>query len=395
MLQQEGRRRDADGVPEGVNLALVAVGQAVAVSFVIAAGAPSSGYHGWGAYAFACGFGLVLLAHRVAPVSVLVVTILGIFLYYSLDHPPIGMAVPAAAALYFAAERRGSRWPLGGGLVLLGVSAFFRVVNEHEQGDVLSYDLLTNAALIGCAIALASTVRGRRQLHEQQQRIVTLERERERHRAEQAMQEERLGIARDLHDTIGHALAIVTVHANVAREAVGRDDEAAVRSLANVVDATSRSLRELRTTVSMLASPERRGRRDLAPHGLEGIQSVVESARLAGLTARAALDAEASRVPSSIATAAHRIAQEAVTNVIKHAEATSVAITTRIEGDALYVTVSDDGKGPAARRAGGRGVAGMRERAALLGGVLTTSRSSSGTTVTARLPLTQEPAHDR
>ncbi|MEV0203274.1 histidine kinase [Nonomuraea sp. NPDC050691] len=393
MLQQQGRR-DADGVPEGVVLALVALGQAVAVSFVIAAGAPSSGYHGWGAYAFACGFGLVLLAHRVAPLSVLVVTVLGIFLYYAMDHPPIGMAVPAAAALYFAAERRDIRWPVGGGLVLLGVSAFFRVVNEREQGDVLSYDLLTNAALIGCAIALASTVRGRRQLHEQQQRIVTLERERERHRAEQAMQEERLGIARDLHDTIGHALAIATVHANVAREAVGRDDEAAVRSLANVADATSRSLRELRTTVSLLSSPERRGRRDLAPHGLEGIRTVVESAQRAGLTTRAELDAEDSRVPPTIATAAHRIAQEAVTNVIKHAaEATSVTITTRIEGDALYVTVSDDGKGPAALRVGGgRGVAGMRERAALLGGVLTTNRSSSGTTVTARLPLAQEDA---
>ncbi|MBN6056226.1 sensor histidine kinase, partial [Nonomuraea sp. RK-328] len=273
--------------------------------------------------------------------------------------------------------------------VLLGVSAFFRIVNEHEPGDLLSYDLLTNAALIGCAIALASTVRGRRELREQQQRIIALERERERHRAEQAMQEERLGIARDLHDTIGHALAIVTVHANVAREAVGRDDEAAVRSLANVVDATSRSLRELRTTVSTLSSPERRGRRDLAPHSLEGIQTVVESARHAGLTARAELGAEASRVPPTIATAAHRIAQEAVTNVIKHAEATSVAITTRIEGDALYVTVSDDGRGSAALRPGGRGVAGMRERAALLGGVLTTSRSASGTTVTARLPLTQ------
>lgn len=381
-------RQDADGVPEGVFLALVACGQATAISFIIAAGAPSSGYAGWGAYAFACGFGAVLLAYRVVPVTVLVVTIAGIFAYYALGHPPIGVAVPAAAALYFAAERRSVWWSLGGGLVLLGVSAFFRAVREREPGDVLSYDLLTNAALIGCAIALASTVRSRHRLREQQQRIIALERERERDRAERAMQEERLGIARDLHDTIGHALAIVTVHANVAREAVGRDDEAALRSLANVTEATSRSLRELRSTVSMLASP-RSG--DRAPRTLEGIRTITEAAEHAGLTTRAELNADPSLVPPTIATAAHRIVQEAVTNVIKHAGATTVTITSGIEHDTLHLTISDDGRGSAApREGGGRGVTGMRERAALLGGSLAVNRSPSGTTVTARLPLARE-----
>ncbi|SEH02627.1 Signal transduction histidine kinase [Nonomuraea solani] len=385
-MLQNGRPEDADGVPDWVFLALVAAGQTFAISLIIAVGAPSNGYSGWGAYAFAAGFGAVLLAYRAAPLAVLVVTIVGIFTYYALDFPPIGMAVPAAAALYFAAERTDIWWPLGGGLGLLVVSAYFRAVNENEPGDVLSYDLLTNAALIGCAIALASTVRSRHQLREQQDRIITLERERERDRAEHAMQEERIRIARDLHDTIGHALAIVTVHANVAREAVGRDDGTVTRSLSNVTDATTRSLGELRATVSMLHSP---ARTDRAPHTLQGIQTIIETARQAGLTVRAELAAEPERVPPTIATAAHRIAQEAVTNVIKHAGATTLTITTGIEDDTLLLTIGDDGATPAAPGPGGHGVAGMRERAALLGGTLTTTRSS-GTTVTARLPLTRE-----
>lgn len=387
------RPQDADGVPDWVFLALVASGQAFAISLIIAVGAPSSGYSGLGAYAFASGFGVVLLAHRAAPLAVLATTIAGIFTYYAMDgYPPIGMAAPAAAALYFAAERRNIRWPLIAGLVLLAVSAYFRVVNEHELGDVLSYDLLTNAALIGCAIALASTVRSRHQLREQQELIVTLERERERDRVEHAMQEERIGIARDLHDTIGHALAIVTVHANVASEAVGRDDDTVTRSLSNVTDATTRSLRELRATVSMLHSPARKGRDDRAPHTLEGIQTIIETARQAGLTTRTDLAADPARVPPTIATAAHRIAQEAVTNVIKHAGATTLTITTRIEDDTLYLTIGDDGKATTEPGVGGRGIAGMRERAALLGGALSTSRSStSGTAVTARLPLTRKP----
>ncbi|MFI7127988.1 sensor histidine kinase [Nonomuraea sp. NPDC050153] len=388
-MLQHGRSQDADGVPDWVFLTLVACGQTFAISLIIAVGAPSSGYSGWGAYAFACGFGAVLLAHRAAPLGVLAVTITGIFAYYAVDHPPIGMAVPAAAALYFAAERRNVWWPVGAGLVLLAVSAYFRAVNEHEPGDVLSYDLLTNAALIGCAIALASTVRSRHQLREQQERIITLERERERDRAERTMQEERIRIARDLHDTIGHALAIVTVHANVAREAVGRDDDTVSRSLSNVTDATTRSLRELRSTVSMLHSP---ARTDRVPHTMEGIQTIIETARQAGLTTRAELAAEPARVPPTIATAAHRIAQEAVTNVIKHAGATTLTITTRIEDDALHLTIGDDGRAPSGPSAGGHGIAGMRERAALLGGTLTTTSSpASGTTVTARLPLTREP----
>ncbi|MFD1536873.1 sensor histidine kinase [Nonomuraea guangzhouensis] len=389
---QHGRPQDADGVPDWVFLTLVACGQTFAISLIIAVGAPSSGYSGWGAYAFASGFGVLLLAHRAAPLAVLTTTILGIFTYYAMDYPPIGMAAPAAAALYFAAERRNIRWPLGAGVVLLAVSAFFRAVNEHQPGDVLSYDLLTNAALIACAIALASTVRSRHQLREQQEVIITLERERERDRLERAMQEERIGIARDLHDTIGHALAVVTVHANVAGEAVGRDDATVTRSLSNVTDATTRSLRELRATVSMLHSPARTGHGDRAPHTLEGIQTIIETARQAGLATRAELAADPARVPPTIATAAHRIAQEAVTNVIKHAGATTLTVTTRIEDDTLYLTIGDDGKATTEPSVGGRGIAGMRERAALLGGALSTSRSStSGTAVSARLPLTREP----
>jgi signal transduction histidine kinase len=128
------------------------------------------------------------------------------------------------------------------------------------------------------------------------------------------------------------------------------------------------------------------------PHTLDGIRTLIETARRAGLTTRADLAAEPAHVPPTIATAAHRIAQEAVTNVIKHAGATTLTVTTRIEDTTLHLTIGDDGTAPAEPSTGGRGIAGMRERAALLGGTLTTTRSpTSGTTVTARLPLFREP----
>ncbi|APU16497.1 MULTISPECIES: sensor histidine kinase [Actinoalloteichus] len=387
---------ESDEVPAWVLLVLTAVGQAVVLSLLVAIGTPG-GAADAGAYLFACGLGAVLLARRHAPVAVLLTTLAAIFGYYILDYPPIGMAVPAVAALYFAAESGQLRWAIGAGLVLLGVSGFFRIAPENEPAQVLAYDLLTNAALVGCSIALAVTVRSRRQLREQQRRIVHLEREHARDQAEQRMQEERLRVARDLHDTVGHALTVVSVHANVAREAIGVDEDAAMRSLGNVTDATSRSLRELRSTVAMLRAPGAHEDDARAPLRLAGIEDILDSARQAGLEVTAELIAEPPRVPATVAATVHRIVQEAVTNVIRHADATGVIVLTRIEDDTLRLRVQDDGRrgtrfgGDGGEQPSGRGIAGMRERAALLGGTVTVRPQAEGLLVEATFPLAGPP----
>lgn len=438
-MATKGPAEPADEVPAWLYTVLVVAGQVIGLSLIIAIGSRDAGYDGLGAYAFACGFGAVLLLRHRWPLAVLVVTVLGIFGYYILGYPPIGMAVPAAAALYATAARGRVVAALVTGGVLLAVSLFFRALH-HESSAVLAYDVLTNAALVGCAVALGSTVRGRRRLREQQHTIVDLERAREQERAARDLQAERVRIARDLHDSVGHALSVISVHANVAREALTSvaapeappgpgalgvpesrsapgppaspdtsdtsdtpdapeaRDAAAVRSLDRVIEATAASLGDLRSTLSMLRAPGETAGDDRTPRGLDGIDRLAQAARDVGLEAHVSVTTGDTPVPAPVATAAYRIVQEAVTNVLRHASATTLTIDVTVTAGTLRVRVADDGRGADPAAAGGaeptagRGLAGMRERAAALGGTCAVAaQPGGGFTVTADLPLRSRP----
>lgn len=388
-------RAPASEVPPWVLSALAAVGQAIAVALVIAVGSVGQGGAGVGAYLFALGFGALLLLARRWPVAVLVVSVLGIFAYYIADHPPIGMAVPVFGALYTAAER--GRVVLSGaaGAVLLVVALFFRV-RDGEPSPVLAADLITNAALIGCAIALALAVRGQRHLRAERERAVLAERAAQQERAARQVEEQRLQLARDVHDSIGHALTLVSVQARVAHQALDTDPVEAGEALERVVSATGTSLRDLRRTLATLRS-ERDGTGH-APATLAGIGRTAQAARDAGLEVHLSVDEELA-VPGPVAGAAFRIVQEAVTNVLRHAAATRVDIVVRSVAEDLQVEVLDNGRGgspgTAEHISGGRGLPGMRDRAALLGGTLVAGPQSgpqgSGFAVRATLPLGEAP----
>lgn len=385
-------------VPTWVLTALVAVGQAIAVALIIAIGSRDGAGTGVGAYVFAAGFGAVLLFRHRLPAAVLVTTILLVFAYYAAGYPPIGMAVPVVGAFYGAAERGRVVVASLAGVVLLAVSLYFRVT-DGESSDVLAYDVITNVALIGCAIALALAVRNARALRNQHRRMVTLERHHQRERAARQLEAERLRIARDVHDSIGHALSLVSVQARVAQQALGADDAAAARALDNVVSATRSSLLDLRRTVAMLQTDrEDPGR---SPLSVDGIERTAQAARDAGLDVTVSIDVGRGTIPASTASTVFRIVQESVTNVLRHAQATQVAITVRRSGDELRVRVVDDGRGVSTAfgsgltadgdgrpsGGGGRGIGGMRERAALLGGTLTTDSGPAEFTVEAVLPV--------
>lgn len=377
-------RRFRPDVAPWVLSALVAAGQVVVLSLVIAVGSPTVGYRGYGAYLFALGFGAVLLVRQRFPVTVLVVTVLGIFCYYTLDYPPVGMAVPTFVALYAAAERGRVGIAAVTGSVLLMVSLFFRAL-QGESSDVLAYDLITNAALVGCALALAMTVRGRRQVRDQQQRVVALERAKQEEQAMQRLQAERLRIARDLHDSVGHALTLLSVNAHVAREA--NDAEQATLSLDQVIEVTGATLRDLRGTLAVLRSADN-SEMTRAPMSLDGIEQLTDSAREAGLDVDVDVGVSDADLPASTATAAFRIVQEAVTNVLRHAAAGGLTVSVRPDNGRLLVHVADDGAGAGVVDEG-RGITGMRERAAALGGSLTvtTDESGRGAIVEASLPM--------
>ena len=273
--------RGPDGVDQRLTDALLATAQTLTVALVVAADLEGTGRATVGAYLFAVGFGVLVLAGRRVPGTVLVLTVLGIFAYYSVDFPPIGIALPAVAALYRAADVGATRWAVSTGSVLVAVAAWARVRDGLPTTYLLSYELLTNVALVAAAIALGVSVRARRETRESQERLRALTAVEQAREAERRLQAERVRIAQDLHDSVGHAMSVIALHGNVAAEAIGRDDETARRAVEQIGAATSDQLRELRATVKLLRSPAAGAERGTV--GLSGLGRLAEGAREAGL----------------------------------------------------------------------------------------------------------------
>ncbi len=397
---------------------VLALGMALAVAVLIAADFQSSGRSGPVAYLFAAGFGVLVLLRRRAARVMLVLTVLGVFTYYALGLPVIGIAFPAVAALYSAAEVGRTWWAAGSGVVLVAVAAYFRVIEGQPTTYLYGYELLTNIALAAASVALGVAVRRTRETRRYAQRVRLLTEAEQAQQADRRLQAERVRLARDLHDAVGHSLSVVSLHSGVAAEAVGHDDTAAREALERVREATAASLRELRTTVKLLRTPGT----DEAPPGslvTGGVETLLRPVQAAGLAVEADIDLPAGAIDTAVDAAAYRIVQEALTNVVRHAGARRVRIGARLDGDRLRLQIADDGHGLAGTGGGrptrsvtgrgvatgtgigtgtgasngaGQGLAGMRERAALLGGTLQAAdRPEGGFLVSADLPTRLSP----
>ena len=356
-----------------------ALALAVALVLAVVIAADPAGQVAVDAYVFAGAFGAVLLLRRRFSRIVLVATVLGIFAYYTLDLPPVGMVLPAIGALSSGAEQRRTGWTIGSASVLVGVAIFFRL-SENAAGQLTGYSLVTELALAAASIALGSAVRLARETRERSAEVARLTEAQERHAADARMHEERLRIARDLHDTIGHTLSVASLHAGVAAEATDAIQRA--DALGRVRTAASDALRELRRTVRFLRSDD--AARTSATPGLTRIDEVVAAARESGLSAT--VDVSATGMPTSVDAAAFRIVQESLTNVLRHADATVVDVAVHVVGAELVIRVADDGRtaGPVRE---GSGIRGMRERAGLLGGTLDAAATPTGFVVEARIPV--------
>nr|WP_179435219.1 sensor histidine kinase [Microbacterium pseudoresistens] len=364
--------------------AALAVAVALVICVVIAADqSRSSPLEG---YVCAVGFGALLLLRRRMPRTVLVVTILAIFAYYTAGFPPIGMVLPAVGALYSAAELHRTGWAIAAAAVLIGVASFFRLDGTEPDASFNGYTFMTELALAAAAIALGAAVRLTREARERTHRIAELTAAEQRHAADARLQAERMRIARDLHDTIGHTLSVASLHSGVAGEAIGHDDTAAHAALERVRAATTEALREVRRTVKVLRDDD-----SVAPSpGLAAVETLLSAAREAGLEVDAHIDVPAEALDASTDAAAYRIVQESLTNVIRHSGARKVHVHAGIDGGRLALRIADDGgRSPRATpdTASGAGIRGMRERAALLGGTLTAAPTAGGFVVEAHLPL--------
>jgi signal transduction histidine kinase len=201
---------------------------------------------------------------------------------------------------------------------------------------------------------------------------------------EQAAEEERLRIARELHDVVAHNVSVMAIQAGAARVSGNSSREAL-----QAIETTARdTLAELNRLLGVLRKgPDA----PLTPQpGLDQIEALLKTARDAGLEATLKVTGDQRPLAAALDLSAYRIVQEAITNVLKHANASRVEVTFDYEPDALGLTVSDNGTGATATvgAATGHGLIGMRERIEMFGGELGTGSSSlGGFTVRARLPI--------
>ncbi|MFF3438373.1 sensor histidine kinase [Streptosporangium sp. NPDC002721] len=435
MIENRARRR----LPPWAVDALIGAGVTLVVSIVISAGqggrqGPDAIAHLW-----AVGLGALMLARRRHPVTVLAVTALGLFAYYAAGYPAVGIAVPVAAALFSAAEFGRLPHAVVTAAVVITVSVFFRLVEGQDFSFVVGYELAGHILLMAAAIALGDGLRSRRNAQAGARRIAELTAQRYRQEADARLHTERLAIARDLHDSIGHTTSVISLHADVAREALGRD-ESQTRAALDLIKATAtRTMSELRGTVALLRTPDEGARSVVS---LSGVGALRESAAAAGIEIDIEMRVSA-ELPATVDASAFRIVQEAVTNIVKHSRGTRARITALDDGSVLRLSVVDDGPGdgpgdspgdgrdsdrdhgigpgrgadlgrgvgpgrgvglchgaalghpigtghdigPGRGIGTGHGIAGMRERAETLGGTLTAGRESEGFAVRAVLPL--------
>jgi signal transduction histidine kinase len=200
--------------------------------------------------------------------------------------------------------------------------------------------------------------------------------------------EERLRIARDLHDVLGHHISLINVQAGVALYLMDDDPEQARSALTAIKQSSRDLLREMRSTLGVL-----RGVDEQPPHqpvaGLARLDELVEATRAAGLPVTVEIGGEARELPPSVDTAAYRIIQEALTNARKHAGPARASVLLTYTEDGITMRIDDDGTGPVGKSDGGNGLPGMRERATALGGTLTAGpRPGGGFRVVAHLRTT-------
>jgi signal transduction histidine kinase len=219
------------------------------------------------------------------------------------------------------------------------------------------------------------------------ERAAELERAREE-LARRAVVEERLRIARELHDVVAHSMSIIAVQSGVGAHVLDSQPEEARKALA-AVEATSRqALAEMRRLLGVLRQ-EAEPSGSLTPSpGLAEVDALAADVARAGARVEVRIEGTRPALPLGLDLSAYRIVQEALTNVVRHAGPATARVRIRYAPDTVDIEVVDDGRGAGTGRADGHGIAGMRERAALYGGSLDAGPlPGGGFRVAAHLPV--------
>jgi signal transduction histidine kinase len=345
--------------------------------------------------------GLVIAVRHRWPVPVFITTALASVVYYGLDFPDGPGWLALFVSLYTLAAYGDGRRSLviaAVGKAVLTVSWLVSAADIQPRAAIGWVFFRIGASVM--SVSVGESVRSRRVIAaEAQERAELAERTRE-DEARARVDAERLRIAREVHDTVAHAIAIINVQAGVTAHVLDKRPERAREALQTIEQTSSRALSEMRAILGVLRDDED-GR---GPHpGLDQIGELAAKAREAGLDVTIEATPPESPLPSAVGSAAYRILQESITNVIRHVGPTRVSVALTPGVDALEIRVVDEGgragtngrnrtdrtDGGGSTPAGpGRGIVGMRERCRLLGGELDAKPTpGGGFEVTARLPL--------
>jgi signal transduction histidine kinase len=324
----------------------------------------------------------VLLGRRRWPLGVLAVTAGASVLYLVLGYPHGPILVAMSVAMYSVAVRL----PVGPSLVACGVTLVTVVIPDMLVTDpdrllievplllaVLS-GLLLPAWAIGTVVRLGQEAEWRAHQDETRQRAY----------------QERLQIAREVHDVVGHSLAVINLRAGVALHVANRRPEQAEVALEAIKRSSKEALEELRGTVAVFRQPDNGGGLWRPAPGLGQLEALAAAMAEGGLPVQVAVTGQRAGLPAAVDLAAYRIVQESLTNVVRHAGPATATVRVSYQPDALVLEVADTGGGraSAAARPAGHGIAGMRERAAAVGGTLEAGpNGDGGFRVRACLPL--------
>jgi signal transduction histidine kinase len=302
-------------------------------------------------------------------------------------------------ALYSLAAYGDRRLAIGAMAVwagLLTARLGYLIVTRWPQVTISGlYDLVDDYVLLAAAWTLGEGVRQRR-LHaaELEDRAARLEREREE-KARQAVIQERLRIARELHDVVAHSLSVIGVQAGAARLVLDADpDPTRARAAVAAIEATAnQAMAEMRRALGILRDTEPSGAALTPLPGLRQLPALLDQLRTAGLPVELTVAGDPRPLPASVDLSLYRIVQEALTNALKHASAAHANVMVCYRAHEIRVEVTDDGRGASspAGRLEGAGTIGMRERVALFGGELQVGpRPQGGYAVQVCLPTPAE-----
>jgi signal transduction histidine kinase len=330
-------------------------------------------------FAFAALATAPIAVRRSAPLPVVLATSAGLVLaaLYGSAVAAGGLgAVFATVSAAYLTDRRGA--VLAGAMLATGAVASTAIAlhGEPAVGVQVSTTLLLAVLATACGDVL-------RTLHERNRDLEELRGVETR----AAVAQDRVRIARDLHDVVGHALAGIALQARAGRRLATRDPEAAAEALREIDELASEALSDTRDTVGLLRAPDQPEQLRPQPR-LADLDELVARLQEDDLRVEVHRDGDPSRVPALLQASAYRIVQEALSNVVKHARPAVAVVTIAVDGEAVELDVRDDGRRLPPDDGQGHGLIGMRERAAQYGGSLVAGPDpEGGWRVHARLPV--------